>query len=63
MKIETVTDYALPCMLAENALKEAHQQMLNNQHDQALDQCVTALTQIANMMAAIKYDQAKNAKS
>ena len=30
MKIEVIKDYALPCMQAEHALKEAHQCMLSS---------------------------------
>ena len=59
MKIEQIKDYALPCMLAENALKEAHQNMLNKDYQEALDQCVTAITNVAGMMAAIKFEMEK----
>jgi hypothetical protein len=54
MKIEQIKDYAYPCMMAENALKEVHRYMLSNQNDQALNECVKAITAIANMMEAIK---------
>ena len=54
MKIEQIKDYAYPCMMAEKALKEAHLYMLSNQKEQALDECVKAITAIADMMAIIK---------
>jgi len=60
MKIEQVTDYAYPCMQAENALKEVHQLMLSNQYDSALCECTVALTYIIDMMAAIKNMKAKD---
>lgn len=54
MKIEKIKDYVYPCMMAEKALKEVHRYMLSNQKEQALDECVKAITAIANMMEAIK---------
>ena len=59
MKIEKVNDYALPCMQAEHALKEAHQCMLSNHYDDALYECTVALTYIASMMDAIKQMKEK----
>ena len=59
MKIETVKDYALPCMLAENAMKEVHQLMLGNKYQNALQECTIALTHIADMMEAIKHARDK----
>ena len=59
MKIEQIKDYALPCMLAENALKEAHQCMLSNHYDDAIYECTVALTQIASMIEAIKHAKDK----
>jgi hypothetical protein len=55
MKIEVIKDYALPCMNAEHALKEAHQCMLNNHYDDAIYECTVALTYIARMIEAIKH--------
>ena len=55
MKIEIIKDYALPCMNAEHALKEAHQCMLSNYYDDAIYECTVALTYIASMMEAIKH--------
>ena len=55
MKIEVIKDYALPCMLAENCLKEAHQNMLNKNYFEAIYECTVALTYIAGMIEAIKH--------
>ena len=46
--------------MAENALKEAHIFMLNRGYDEAIDECTKAVTNIANMMAAIKEMKAKD---
>lgn len=54
MKIETIGDYAYPCMLAENSLKEVHQLMLANKYDDALVEATISITYIADMMTAIK---------
>ena len=54
MKIEKINDYALPCMNAEHALKEAHLCMLNKHYDDAIYECTVALTYIANTIQAIK---------
>ena len=58
MKIEKINDYALPCINAEHALKEAQLCMLNKHYDDAIYECEQAITYIARMMEAIK--EAKN---
>ena len=60
MKIETVGDYAYPCMMAENSLKEVHQLMLANKYDDALLESAITVTYIADMMAAIKEMKARD---
>jgi hypothetical protein len=60
MKIEKITDYALPCMHAEHALKEAHSCMLDRHYDDALYECTQAITYVANMMEAIKEMKARD---
>jgi hypothetical protein len=57
MKIEQIIDYALPCMLAENALKEVHLSMLDKNYDDALNECFKAMTNIAKIMEAIKHER------
>ena len=59
MKIETVKDYALPCMLAENALKEVHQLMLGNKYQDALQECKIVVKHIADMILAIEHARDK----
>jgi len=60
MKIETVGDYAYPCMMAENSLKEVHQLMLADKYDDALVESAIAVTYIADMMTAIKEMKARD---
>ena len=54
MKIEKVIDYALPCMLAEKELKEAHQFMLQNKYLSAMESGVKAIDYIHQMLDAIE---------
>ena len=54
MSIEKIIDYALPCMLAEKELKEAHQFMLQNKHRDALESGIKAIDHIHNMLDAIE---------
>lgn len=48
-------DYAYPCMMAENALKEAHIHMLNNEHDEAIEESLKALAEVKLMINSIKH--------
>jgi len=43
--IANVVDYAYPCMMAEKALKELHNAMLNNDYDAALEHALTAMAE------------------
>ena len=54
MNIEKVIDYALPCMLAEKELKEAHQFMLQNKYQDAIKNGVKAIDYIHQMLDAIE---------
>ena len=54
MKIEQIKDYAYPCMMAERAVKNVYELMLQNNPDKAIEECTKAVTYIAEMMAAIK---------
>ena len=49
-----IVDYARPCMLAENALKAAHDAMLNKQYAEAIEQGFTAIAEAKLMINAIK---------
>lgn len=52
-------DYAYPCMMAENALKEAHIHMLNNEYDKAIEEGMRAIAETKLMINAIKDMQEK----
>ena len=52
--IVSVIDYAYPCMMAEKALKELHQAMLNNDHDAALEHALTAMAEAKLTYNAIR---------
>jgi hypothetical protein len=54
MNIEKIIDYALPCMLAEKELKEAHQLMLQNRYREAIESGIKAIDHIHNMLDAIE---------
>ena len=42
-------------MFAEDALKQAHECMLNKHYDDALYECSIALTYVEKMMESIKH--------
>jgi hypothetical protein len=48
-------DYAHPCMMAENALKEAHIHMLNREYDEAIAQAFKAMVETKLMINAINH--------
>ena len=54
MKIEEIKDYALPCMLAEKALKDAHQFMLSQQPMKAMEVGLMAIKYVHDMLDAIE---------
>ena len=51
----SLIDYAHPCMMAENALKEAHKHMLNRKYDEAIEQAIDAIVETRLMINAIKH--------
>jgi len=53
-KIEQIKDYAYPCMMAEKALKNAYNLMLENKKDQAIAECITAIHEIEDIITAIQ---------
>lgn len=53
--MDTVIDYALPCMMAENALKKAHNAMLDKNYDEAMGETLTAIAEVRLMYNAIRY--------
>ena len=49
-----IVDYARPCMLAENALKAAHDAMLEKDYAEAIEQGFAALAETKLMINSIK---------
>ena len=49
-----IVDYARPCMLAENALKAAHDAMLNKQYTEAIEHGFAALAETKLMINSIR---------
>ncbi len=57
MTVETIVDYAYPCMMAEKALKDLHNAMLRNDYDAALEHALAAMTE-----AKLTYNAIRHAK-
>ena len=53
--MDAIVDYAFPCMMAENALKKAHNAMLDKNYDEAMGETLTAIAESRLMYNAIKY--------
>ena len=48
-------DYAHPCMMAEKALKELHEAMLNHEYDKAMKAGMDAMVEVRMTMNAINH--------
>jgi hypothetical protein len=48
-------DYANPCMMAENALENAHQAMLEKDYDVAIGEALSAIAETKLMINSIKH--------
>jgi hypothetical protein len=48
-------DYAYPMMMTEKAIKEAHNRMLDNDHDQAIEQMLMVMTEAKMTLNAIRH--------
>ena len=48
-------DYAYPMMMTEKAIKEAHNRMLDNDHDQAIEQMLVVMTEAKMTLNAIRH--------
>lgn len=53
-KVTVIVDYAYPCMMAEKALKQVHNAMLNKDFDTAVEAGIQALVETKLMVLAIK---------
>ena len=50
-----IVDYARPCMMAERALKDAHNAVLKKDFDEAIAQTTEALVQSRLMLVSLKH--------
>jgi hypothetical protein len=53
-KVTVIVDYAYPCMMAEKALKQVHNAMLDKDFDTAIEAGIQALVETKLMVLAIK---------
>ena len=60
MKTQEIIDYAYPCMMAERALKKAHDALLDNDYDAAIEHTLAAITEAKMMYNSIKIMQEKS---
>lgn len=52
-----IVDYAYPCMMAEKALKDLHNAMLETRYDDALKHALDAITETRMAYNSIKVMQ------
>lgn len=48
-------DYAYPMMMTEKAIKEAHNRMLENDYDSAIEQMFVAMTEAKMTLNSIRH--------
>ena len=56
-KATAIVDYAHPCMMAEKALKNAHDAVLHKDFDAAVDYAVEAIVQSRLMLNALNHQR------
>jgi len=52
--VNTMIDYAYPCMMAERALKDAHNAVIEGRLDEAIQRTYTALVETKIMLNSLK---------
>ena len=50
-----IVDYAYPCMMAEKALKDAHNAVLEHDLDKAMEHTTEAMVQTRLMLVSLKH--------
>jgi len=58
--VNTMIDYAYPCMMAEKALKDAHNAVIEGRLDEAIQRTYTALVETKIMLNSLKDMQEQN---
>jgi len=59
VKTDVIVDYAHPCMMAEQALKNVHECVLKNDFVGAIEQSLMALVETRLMLNAIRVMKEK----
>ena len=54
-----IVDYAYPCMMAEKALKEAHEAVLKDNYDAAIEQTTQAIVEARLMLHSLQVMKEK----
>ena len=57
---DAMVDYAYPCMMAEKHLKAAHDFMLENKHDEAIQAGIEAIADTKLMINSIRDMKERN---
>lgn len=52
-----IVDYARPCMMAEKALKDLHNAMLERDYNAALEHGMKALVEVRMTLAAVRHEK------
>ena len=58
--VNTMIDYAYPCMMAERALKDAHNAVIEGRLDEAIQRTYTALVETKIMLNSLKDMREQN---
>ena len=59
-KATVIVDYAMPCMMAEKALKDLHNAVLDQKLDEAIEHCMETIVQSRLLLASLKHMKEKN---
>jgi hypothetical protein len=60
METVKVVDYAYPCMMAEKALKDLHNAMLDRKYDDALEAALVAMAEAKLAYNAIREEKERS---
>ena len=63
MNIEIIVDYAKPCMDAEQALRDAHEAVLNGNLELAMTKTMDAVICARLMYGSLRHMKEKNEKA
>jgi len=58
-KATVIVDYAYPCMMAEKALKDAHNATIESRIDEAIEHTYKALVETKIMLNSLKHMKEK----